>query len=338
MTRPPFIHNPPIKTYQSDAYALGALLALGDRALGVLDNSFINWVSSSELDRGPWPIRFIPRLSPATFASSNLGHQLTFRARNAGELVSAVLSSVEAGFLVRLIVDEFCIPDRWAFQIRTRVHDVLVIGAAKYAKHFELMGYCADGRYRQSDCPIENVIQGYFRAVPTVGDHGFIAFKGVLERPVLPVLSAIKYKLECFLQSRTSCNGENDGFLDGSGSPVFKHARYGLAVFDTCAGYMQKLTSLQYWDLRIFSVLYEHTKLMQVRLKRLEDGFHITVDKGAFARANQLATHLKWLSLIPSGRRNEDLRKAMVDIIMKLKAESQTSCESLRAGLANVDS
>jgi hypothetical protein len=78
--RPPFIANPLIKTYQSNAYALGAFLSLGEGASGILDDYFVSWYCVPDVRSAPRPILFTPHIAPDTFSACGLGAQQSFRA------------------------------------------------------------------------------------------------------------------------------------------------------------------------------------------------------------------------------------------------------------------
>src|SRR4051812_19213239 len=100
--RPPFLSNPPIKTYQSNAYVLGAFLALGEGTSAILDNNFIMLGCVSNLKSAPRPIMFLPFIGPETFSVCGLGSLLSFKANSRMELSRAIASSLQRGFLVRL--------------------------------------------------------------------------------------------------------------------------------------------------------------------------------------------------------------------------------------------
>jgi hypothetical protein len=322
--RPPFVPNPPIKTYQSNAFALGAFLALGEGASGILDNNFIMLGCVSNLKNAPRPILFLPFLSPETFSACGLGSLLSFKANSRMELSKAITSSLQRGFLVRLGVDEYHIPDRWPYGNKHRIHDVLVTSAASDAASFELIGYCVDRRYRPSACSLDDLSNGYFAAVEKTGKRGFLAFKAELHRPVAVDLAVIKRQLECLLQSRDPAPTVGQS-AQKSGEPIL----HGLAVFDACEQYVRSLTPNEWLDRRVFSLVAEHSEMMLRRMLRVENLLGVKIDKTPAERATHIAGRLKLLSLLPEQRRSEALFAAMAKFFWELKPESRNTAEIL---------
>jgi hypothetical protein len=329
--RPPFLPDPPIKTYQSNAYALGAFLALGEGTSAILDNNFITWGCVSDLKKAPRPILFLPFISPETFATSRLGSLLSFRAFTRAELSKAIVSSLQCGFLVRLGVDEYHIPDRRSYRNKHRVHDVLVTAATPSAESFELMGYCADRRYRPSTCSLEDLSTGYFSAAEKAGKQGFLAFRAELPRPITVDLAAIRRQLEFFLESRDSAR--NGAPTAKTGEPIL----HGLAVFDACVRYVRSLTPTEWLDRRVFSLMAEHSGMMLRRTFTVESLLEMPIAKTSAERAVHTAGRLKLLSLLPEPRRNEASFAEMAALFGRLKEESRNAAETLWQAIGAYD-
>jgi len=321
---PPFLSNPPIKSYQSNAYALGAFLALGDGASAILDNSFVTWGSVSDLKNSRRPIVFLPFISPETFSACGLGSLLSFRANSWMELSKAIASSLQRDFLVRLGVDEYYIPDRRPYRNKHQIHDVLVTSIAQDGTRVELMGYCADRRYRASACSISELSEGYFAAVGKTGKTGFLAFKAELRNPMMIDLVAIKHQLEWFLESRNPTPTPGQTVAEPGESIL-----HGLKVFDACERYVNNLKPNEWLDRRVFSLAAEHSEMMQRRTVRVESLLGVNIDKMPAERAIHIAGRLKLLSLLPEQRRSTASFAEMAKLFGELKTESRTAAETL---------
>lgn len=240
------------------------------------------------------------------------------------ELSTAVTTSLQRGFLVRLAVDEYYIPDRRAYRNLHRIHDVLITASSHDGTAFELMGYCADRRYRGSACSLEELSQGYFGAVGKYGPAGFLAFRAEMQRPVVANPRFIKLQLECFLESKSppqptpgAATGTNDSLL------------YGLRVFDVCVEYTKGLRATEWLDRRVFSLAAEHSETMLRRTRRLGSALQVQIDEVPAERATQISSRLKMLSLLPDKRRSEAFLAEMEKLFRDLKHESQKAAETL---------
>ena len=304
-------------------------MTLGEPANSVLDNYFINWMAPRGLSQyGPWPIRFSPLLTPHNFVSHNLGHQLHFTARSSTELAGAIGSSLKQGFLVRLIVDEYHIPDRRAYHNQHKLHDVLVTGASSDLQSFELAGYCADRRYRKSLSSIIDLSNAYFGGSKQTGAAGFVAFKAAISNPISTDLQEIKRQLTCFLECRKSADSRE-------GPLPWRDISYGLAVFDACEEYVRNVTPSTWLDQRIFSIMAEHSQMMHRRGVRLEPLLKAKFDPTASDQAKSLSARLKLLSLIPKNRRSEAQFVEMGKIIRQLKEKSEINIVNMLRMLGN---
>jgi hypothetical protein len=328
--RPPFVVNPPIKTYQSNAYALGGVLALGNIASGVLDNYFICWECLPNLKDGLRPIMFLPFVSPSTFSACGFGPQLSFKPSHRDELLLSITGSLKRGFLVRLLVDEYYIPDRRSYNNRHYVHDVLITSVVPGADSFELMGYCADRRYRASTCSLAEVSEGYFGAKKIVEkskEMGFVAFKAQLDRPISLQPGEIKRQLGCFLDSR-----DPHPRAEQRGAQL-EERLYGLAVFTACETYVSGFSRGDWWDRRIFSLVAEHSQLMLRRTIKMERLLGVAIDKRAADEAVHLAGRLKLLSLLPEHRHSGLIFAEMGRLLRLLKEESEKAANALRLAI-----
>lgn len=326
-----FVLNPPVKTYQSNAYVLGAVLALGPAANGILDNNFLSWECFPNLKDSFRPIMFLPFFSPSNFSACRLGLQLSFKPNDQIELYTAISSSLEQGFLVRLLVDEYYIPDRWAYGKRHWVHDVLITDATSGIGPFEMIGYCSDDRYRVSACSPTELSEGYFSAIEAVEktkEVGFVAFKAQLQQPILIEPKEIKRQLGCFLKSKDPHPRVQERSLNREPKIL-----YGLDIYEAYEMYVRNLAENDSLDRRIFSIVTEHSQMMLRRTMGLESLFGIVIEKNSMRQATQLASRLQLLSLLPKHRRSNAIYAEMGRLCRELKDESRKAGEILWMGI-----
>lgn len=320
----PFFRNPPVRTYQSYAYALGAILPLGENVEGLLYNWFISLTCVSNLKSGRRPIILPPFLSPDVMSANGLGPQLSFVANTPAELAAAIAISINRGFFVRLGVDEYYIPERSSYRIRHRIHDVLVSDVSSDGKNFELIGYCSDRRYRPSRCAIDDLSKGYFGGADQIGRNAFLAYKAELSRPIVIDFCTIKRELLDFIDCR-GCPPMGGELAQTDNSSIL----HGLAVFDACEEYLRRLSGAEWLDRRIFSLLGEHSLLMLRRTLRVEEMLGRMIDKAPSERARNITERLKLLSLLPEHRRSSEVFGEMARLVRGAKLESRQAAEIL---------
>lgn len=323
-----FCTEPPVRTYQYNAYALGAISAWGSRTSSVVLNNFIYIESPSELKPGGHPVYFLPFIGPMTFSKLGFGPQLHFSTRSVDEFKSAIVSSIRNGYFVRVLVDEFYIPERWAYNKVHKIHDILVIAVAENLKSATIIGYCDDARYRPSSCPLDVMATAYQAVVERAGQNGFIAFKAVPSDEHSRIeLPRIKYQLALFLASRPIEESVTSGVRTQASGKIC-----GLSVFDIIPSYLSDLGCSGRIDQRLFSLLSEHAQLMSLRGKHI---FHLLglAEPEVFSAAVVEAKRLKFLALVPPRSRNAEIINRMIELGRNLQASTAAAAESLYSAI-----
>lgn len=319
-TAPPFSIQPPISTYQYNAFALGAIPRPDLDT--VVDNNFIQLAAQENLADQVIPICFLPLISPVNYSACKLGLKLNYAPKSAGELLQALRSSLSKGFLIRLLVDDYYIPDRWTFGKTHRLHDILVVDHAG-DDSFLLAGYRADDRYGFSTCTYAALASGYSATASQVGENGFIAFRYFASAAPEPDLRRMKEHLGCLLSSRAIAEEKTpSGAKLGLGL-------HGLAVFEAIDAYIGGVKPGQYIDKRVFYLLAEHAKAMQersLRVQRSRGGPELQRIPG---EAREVAGQLAFMSLRRGANRSSSYMDTMRTLCRRLKEHTRMAAEHL---------
>ena len=87
------------------------------------------------------------------------------------DLVEKNKQMLEQGFYVSGTYDEFFIPGKGAYQVRSFVHGYIIYGYDDLKGVFKSAGYLADGRYKQFDI----IYEDYYRSVADGKNLSYIA-------------------------------------------------------------------------------------------------------------------------------------------------------------------
>jgi hypothetical protein len=327
----PFELDPPIKTYQYTAYALGAALPVGKEAGSILDNNYIQLESARSYLPQHHLLRFAPYIGPTTFAENGLGVQSALVPRTRRDLISALVRSISHGFFVRLLVDEYFVPERWSHLTTHRMHDILVTGIDLAKKDVTIVGYCRDRRYRESHCSVRELCAAYFSVPHHPGVDRFIAFKFQPRTAIKLNLGLIQESLVNFIEAkpspRTKLPDPSDG-APGGGA-------YGLAAFDYVSGYIEIQARNSRMDRRPFSTLLDHALLMQRRAQRVSghigDPDRFSREAPLFSENCYTAKKLKLLSMVSIDSFKTERVKLMLDLCRRLKGLSAECAECVQA-------
>ena len=225
-------------------------------------------------------------------------------------------------------MDEFYIPERWAYNKVHKIHDILVIAVAENLKSATIIGYCDDARYRPSSCPLDVMATAYQAVVERAGQNGFIAFKAVPSDEHSRIeLPRIKYQLALFLASRPIEESVTSGVRTQASGKIC-----GLSVFDIIPSYLSDLGCSGRIDQRLFSLLSEHAQLMSLRGKHI---FHLLglAEPEVFSAAVVEAKRLKFLALVPPRSRNAEIINRMIELGRNLQASTAAAAESLYSAI-----
>lgn len=327
-----FEFNPPVKTYQFTAYVLGAVMANGDCGDVLLENEY-NELIWSDSERGHL-MRFHPHIAPTTFAKHGLGVQTSFHPTSDSDLLAAVIASIKSGYYVRLLVDEFHIPERWCYLRHHRLHDILVVGVDIERGYFELAGYTSAGRFGKTLCDLNQMCMAYFGVGGKIHAARFVAFKYDPKASRKLDKEAICRALKRFIGSEPpSGHRRDDGRKDGSGME-----RYGASVFECLEAYVEQNGGRSRLDRRPFSIVVDYAVLMRRRAMRLglrgsagAEGWRSS--NTVFDENESLARSLKMLSMLPSSAMTSEHIGTMRNLCKRLKSGC-IACAEVMGGIA----
>lgn len=317
--QPAFERNPPLKSYQYMAYALGAILPFKESGEFALLNNYIQLESSGPVNKSP-AIRFAPFIGPTTFLERGLGPQYSLSPRNKDDFIEALNNTLLNGFLARLLVDEYYIPERSATGLRHNFHDVLVIDVSLNMESCTIIGYCDDRRYRASLCGTDILYRAFYPQ-KYLGPETFVAYAFAPTKPLSLNKQLIIESLKAYVESTPT----NKTHVRGDPyEPV-----YGLSIFKIVTEYLRQLEpSKTFLDRRLFSILADHARMMKSR----SDYFRVG-GKGAedeiFHAAVLVADRLKLLSLLPRPVNSLRYVELMISLCNELRRLSEASAVQL---------
>jgi hypothetical protein len=338
--RADFSTKPIVLTYPYNAYSLGVVMPIPALARRVICENFIQIVSSTEWITRSQAMYFSPLLTLESLAEAGMGVSSVFSPASGGELMQALIAAIRQGYVVRLRIDEYHLPDRKAYHQRRRPHECLVVAIDRNGSAVELVGYCSDGRYRSSTCPASTICKAHFAIPNTPGRTRFLAFKANPEIPKEPRIDQIRTRLDSFLAGRLSGTqvilqdkvlpppGQTHTVWFKSKTAEGKYA-IGLKCYEMVEEYLSANAEIPVQiDRIIFSLLAEHAITMRVRAESLLEGY-AGIDGAMVARLLQevcsLAGKNKLLSLIDGRSKDISLRQSMAKNCAKARGLMEQS-------------
>jgi hypothetical protein len=330
----PFSANPPIKTYQYIAFVLGAaeVSCTRNQYNALLANYFIQVESAPNFSPQDHLIRFVPFLGPTTLSRHKLGTQLPFTPINAGEFIDAIGVALRNGFYVRILVDEFFIPEHWTFKTLHKIHDVLLTGINLASDIVHLVGYCLDNKFRASTCSVQQLCDAFFAIPKDPPLPRFIAFKFEPERLAIDTVSILSSMI-AFLDSKATMETQLVDPIHPGKDDV---RRYGVSVFDFLAEYINIHPEKIPLDRRPFSLIADYFLLMRARRSSLcasVPSFRDTGSDEEYDEIHREVRRMVLLSCASPNRLTRDHLNALSVACTNLRCFAVRSTEKLIDGI-----
>ena len=160
----PIAADPPVKGYLRHAFLFSILAT---------DDAYLPWLYGGNytqlvFDYDPvWmPLDFYSPLgySGTGFACPFLDTQWIARAvidNGYGSIVPFLIDSIDGDYYARLVVDEFYLPERGAYQQRHFLHSLLVFGYDRKRAVFHVLGYRQNGEYGPSEVGFKQLEEAF---------------------------------------------------------------------------------------------------------------------------------------------------------------------------------
>ncbi len=240
------------------------------------------------------------------------------------DVVRFLIRNIDAGWYTQLCLDEYYIPGKTSFQDNHYGHDNLICGYNLTKEIFTLFGYNNDRKLGFSYASFEQIRNAYastdielFPVIPNSFSYGNLIF---LIKPDEEVsysldLNCIEKLLKEYL------NGSNFAIRNDLIYNPTDEKLYGMNIYDELISRFRNYVESVVEDIRLLHTIYEHKKVMVMRIKYLKelsyippetsmDEFDLLEKKAQIARNLQL----KYVFLL-----NTDLLDKIADILVDMK-------------------
>jgi len=286
---------PPIVCYQFHAFPLG-VLALYDECMPWVYNNYISikcgkdWRESKSL----W-IDFISRnISGGISCLDYYIADKTFLGKGKSIFCEYLIDSINNKFYIYTFVDLYYIPHTNAYKKSHVIHDILILGYNLTEENFIVEHFNNEGKLAEFDV---SSLELYNAFVNSIGNQNYIynlitLFKRNQTKYVFD-LDKVKSGLYNYLNAIDLLNYDNLSFSDDENmqyynSEVYKKLKnhtsgwekmryknlitWGIDVYNEIIGfYSDLLDNRVYFDLRPLHLLWEHKKVMLLRISYMEN-------------------------------------------------------------------
>ncbi|GFN29884.1 hypothetical protein [Paenibacillus xylaniclasticus] len=243
--------------------------------------------------------------------------------------VQFVKDSISNNQYVMTFLDEYYLPDRWAYQKIHFIHDTLIYGFDDERGVVHIAGFDATRTFTFTEVDMRDFEQAYSTTEQGVGPivihaDGIHSYELKLDRTYTFDLSIIIEMMEDYLYSRNTSERFRMYY-----DPV-DHI-YGLNTYDSVIDYLTN-SGNEMIDTKVLHVIYEHKKTMTSRLRYLQEEKGIAVDPWVIEQYSLIeelsfktrASALKYeITMSPS------LLSKMVDELRKMREMEQAVLERL---------
>lgn len=245
MTHP----DPPIRTYLHYAHPHGILMMNPERMSWVLNHYIqVRYTKASrEKERDQlefdtciynfWPVLQCLFIHPNDLIEEGIG------------IVPFIKKMLDDGYVVRAVVDEFYIERRSAYQSFHFIHHIMISGYNEEQAIFYVNGYTDKRRYEMTISSIANFLKG----LELTGKESLAFFKD----SGYPYIAQRSIILEQMVRYVNSVNDDKDR----------PNAIYGMDAYKLFETRMEEFICCGSIDIRPFHLLYEHKKMMLVRIQ-----------------------------------------------------------------------
>ncbi len=238
------------------------------------------------------------------------------------EMIDFFKTNIDLGCYLYLKVDEYFIPNHYAYNRYHYIHDIMVFGYDD--KNFIVLGYDDKGRYREMKVLYDTLVEAFYNNFidktenAWADDIYFIKYKKYNFKFNINI---VKYCLFDYINSINRLER-----YKRFSNPI-KDVVYGLEVFDKVCEYLNylKLDKNIFYggkniDNRIFRIIMEHKELMLERIEfinKLYGGFGDLYDE--YVQINKIASKTHFIAIKYQVTKDKKLLNVLLDNVIKIK-------------------
>jgi len=281
----PFLAEPPVATYNYPAFLV---LASHPANQNFLHNSYIQ-LSSTSIYSASHPLAFVPALGVDETPSIGAGRIEIRTPATAADVEDIVIGALRNGQYARVVLDEFYLPEKLAYQRVHFIHDNLIHGYCATCRTCFLAGYRGTkahgaavqrvARFGLSSCPLDALGPAIFSRpdgpAPKFLQDRIALFQPAPEPPALDV-PFIKVQLAAYLSSSHDPRPyAARGYPDRAILPwptIKSVSAYGLGVYASLIGFtLADRSGAPPLDLKPYRLLWEHKAAMRGRVRAVAE-------------------------------------------------------------------
>lgn len=255
--------NPPIKTYQGQAFPLSVLFGFSQCCIPWLMSNFIQLIFKKDFSKFQYYDIDWMFVGEGIFNIYNYGFPEEFLINNLNDIILHIKIMIDYNCFAIGLFDEYFIPNRRAYKQYHFIHDYMLYGYDMDKQTFNIIGYNDKRKYK----PTEISFKEYFNAIKEKNDKKYwIAFFSINKENKYE-FDLLKFKLfiDDYLNS-----------IDSSG--YYKEIDY-ITGFKSCQYLIKYIDSItQNIDMRYICLFCEHKKNMLLRIKYLLENKYINND------------------------------------------------------------
>jgi hypothetical protein len=284
----PFLAEPPVATYNYPAFLLGSVLAAHAPNRNFLHNSYIQ-LSSTSIYSAAHPLAFVPAMGVDETPRIGAGRIEITTPATAAAVADIVTGALRTGRYARVVLDEFYLPEKLAYQRVHYIHDNLIHGYCAACRTCFLAGYRGTkahgaaaqrvARFGLSACPLAALGPAIFSRpdgpAPKFLQDQIALFQPVPEPPALD-LGFIKVQLAAYLSSSHDPRPyAARGYPDRAIAPwpaIKSVSAYGRGVYAPLIDLtLADPAGAPPLDLKPYRLLWEHKAAMRGRVRAVAE-------------------------------------------------------------------
>ncbi|BBH22595.1 hypothetical protein Back11_39400 [Paenibacillus baekrokdamisoli] len=176
--------------------------------------------------------------------------------------IQFIIVSLNHGYYVSTYINEYFLPNRWAYYSESFFHDILVIGYDDDEKILNVVAYNREGQFVTEKVSYDNFRDGFIFC--STKDNASQSTLGL----IIPRKEDFHFNILFILnQMEDFLNGKNDAQFKYFNIPINEQDAYGKDVYEYILSYIKANTT--FWDKRVFRLLLEHKAALLERIKFL---------------------------------------------------------------------
>jgi hypothetical protein len=190
-----------------------------------------------------------------------------------------MIDCIDSGNYIYLYLDQFYIPDSWAFQTQHFPHDTFIYGYDSSNNLFNIADFYQFSKYSFSTASFSQIDEAAKDKMLLEDDdqlHGIVLVKPTEYNNFYFDVKALRGLIEDYLQSKLSSKSYTDNYRLQVGDNQNWWA-YGLNIYSYFLEHLEMVLQQKgRLEIKVFQVLVDHKTLMLSRIKYLAEHQHLT--------------------------------------------------------------